>query len=63
MLSRPTGSSEAVWGDPWLELGTGVTEFEPLDDGDDIELVAGAQGGWHLDAALRFGRTVTGCPF
>jgi len=46
--------SEAVWGDPWLELGTGVTGFEPLDDGDDIELVAGPQGGWHLDAALRF---------
>jgi hypothetical protein len=46
--------SEAVWGEPWIELGTGVVAFEPLDDGDDIELVAGIQGGWHLDATLRF---------
>ena len=47
-------SSEGVWGDPWIELGTGVVAFEPLPDGSDIELVAGPQGGWHLDLALRF---------
>lgn len=46
--------SEEVWGDPWIELGTGVVDFEPLTDGDDIELVAGLQGGWHLDVSLRF---------
>lgn len=43
----------AVFGDPWLELGTGSTAFAPL--GPDVELVAGAQGGWHLDAAVAFG--------
>jgi hypothetical protein len=37
-----------------LELGTGQATFEPLADGDALELVAGPQGGWHLDATLAF---------
>ena len=39
----------------WLELGTGETEFVPLDDGDEVPLVYGPQGGWHVDATARFG--------
>lgn len=42
-------------GPPWLEVGAGSTAFEPLADGDAIELVQGPQGGWHVDVAARFG--------
>jgi len=31
-----------------LELGTGEAAFEPLVDGQDVDLTAGAQGGHHL---------------
>jgi hypothetical protein len=48
-------ASEGVFGDPWIELGSGRAAFQPLVDGDSLELVAGIQGGWHLDASLRFG--------
>jgi len=36
-----------------LELGTGSWRFEPLEDGQEVELVHGAQGGWHLWISLR----------
>lgn len=36
-----------------VEIGTGLTEFIDIDDGDDVELVMGPQGGWHVDVALR----------
>ena len=42
-------------GEPWLELGAGQTAFEPLQDDDVVELVAGPQGGWHVDVSVRFG--------
>ena len=48
-------ASQGVFGDPTIELGTGRTVFEPLANGGPVELVAGIQGGWHLDASLRFG--------
>ena len=35
-----------------LELGTGSWRFEPLEDGQDVELVHGAQGGWHIWISL-----------
>lgn len=41
--------------DAWIELGGGALAFAPLDDGDPVELVAGPQGGFHVDVALRFG--------
>jgi len=46
--------SEGITGTPELELGTGWDVFTPLADGGDIELVAGIQGGWHLDVSTRF---------
>ncbi len=52
--SRPSASGE-VFGEPWVELGTGSRAFEPLQDGDSVELVAGPQGGWHVDATVWFG--------
>lgn len=36
-----------------LELGTGTWRFEPLEDGDEIPLVRGAQGGWHIWISVR----------
>lgn len=43
-----------VFGEPVVELGTGVAGFVALTDGDPVELVAGLQGGWHLDVSVRF---------
>ena len=50
----PTGT-DGVFGDPWLELGKGDDSYTELADDDTIEIVAGPQGGWHLDVALWFG--------
>jgi hypothetical protein len=36
-----------------VALGTGWASFEPLADGQDLELVYGPQGGWHIDLSLR----------
>ena len=36
-----------------LELGTGSWRFEALDDGQEVELIRGAQGGWHVWVSLR----------
>ena len=49
----PPGSM-GVFGEAWIELGAGLQSFEALSDGDSIELVAGIQGGWHVDVSLRF---------
>ena len=37
--------------DPELEIGVGVTAFEAM--GDEVEMVHGPQGSWHLPGALR----------
>lgn len=39
--------------EPALELGTGSWRFEPLEDGQEVELVRGAQGGWHVWLSVR----------
>lgn len=36
-----------------VELGTGSFRFEPLEDGQQVALVRGAQGGFHLWLSLR----------
>ncbi|MEM7674632.1 MAG: hypothetical protein AAF449_01375 [Myxococcota bacterium] len=36
-----------------LELGTGSWRFEALEDGQEVELVRGAQGGWHVWVSFR----------
>lgn len=36
-----------------IEIGTGLTDFIEVEDGGDVELVMGPQGGWHVDVALR----------
>jgi|GEM_PF-2388452 len=49
--SSAASSTEAL--EPTLELGTGQLRWEPLEEGGVLELVAGPQGGWHVDVALR----------
>ncbi len=44
---------EAALTTPAAELGTGSTIFEPLEDGDTIEFIQGAQGGFHIYGSLR----------
>lgn len=46
---------DPVMGPPWLELGSGLSEFIPVSDGDPLPLVYGIQGGWHIDTAARLG--------
>jgi hypothetical protein len=36
-----------------LELGQGIERFAPLLEGEEVDLVMGPQGGWHLWAGLR----------
>lgn len=40
-------------GEPRLELGTGTARFAPVQDGDALPMVHGAQGGWHVWVAVR----------
>jgi len=39
--------------DPDLQLGTGVSSFIAVEDGDEVVIVFGPQGGYHLDGSLR----------
>lgn len=36
-----------------LELGEGTSRFEPLTEGQDVELIAGVQGGFHINLTGR----------
>lgn len=38
---------------PSLELGTGEVEFESIDDGDDVWVIQGPQGGFHILGSIR----------
>lgn len=40
-------------GDALFEVGTGTWRFEELSDGQPVDLVRGAQGGWHVWVAVR----------
>lgn len=50
---------ETYCGAPELEVGTGFDQFVELDEGDDIAVVRGSQGGFHLDVSARMTRL---CP-
>lgn len=39
--------------DPGLELGTGNDEYVEVSDGDEMIVILGPQGGYHLDGSLR----------
>ncbi len=38
---------------PAIDLGTGITAWQSLPEGGSLELIAGFQGGWHVDISVR----------
>ncbi len=50
-LSQPCPSGRTC--DFEMELGTGLVEFEPLDDGAEVVVVQGPQGGFHIWLSTR----------
>lgn len=58
-----SGASEGPdAGPPSIELGTGTRAFEPLVDGEDIFVVQGPQGGYHLVGSMRASNVDGGNP-
>ena len=51
------GEDAGVAAGPRVELGGGTSAFEPLTDGDTIELVSGPQGGFHINLTARLYET------
>lgn len=45
-----------------IELGTGEVDFEPLADGDEIDVINGPQGGFHVLGSVRARFVETGDP-
>jgi hypothetical protein len=40
-------------GEEFLEVGSGEWRFEPIEDGAEVDLVHGSQGGWHVWISMR----------
>lgn len=47
------GGDGGAPGEAAVELGTGEWEMVPLGDGEDVQLVLGSQGGYHVWASVR----------
>ena len=52
-LGLVAGCASPVAPSPDVELGTGTWQFESLADGQELSLVRGAQGGWHIWLGVR----------
>jgi len=52
VLAAASCGSEPAASEAPLELGTGEWRFEPLTDGQEVWLVAGSQGGYHVWASF-----------
>ncbi len=50
---------ETYCGPPEVQVGTGADGFLRLDEGDDVDIVFGSQGGYHLDVSASMTRL---CP-
>lgn len=48
---------------PSVEIGTGENQFSPIEDGDQVTLAWGNQGGQHIWSALRVYGVHRGAPF
>lgn len=46
---------EPSTGDGWIELGTGFRTFEPLEPGQQVPIIMGIQGGYHVWGGIRGG--------
>jgi hypothetical protein len=47
------GCAGAAVEEPRLALGTGTWRFEPIEDGQSLPMIMGAQGGWHVWLSVR----------
>lgn len=47
------GCADAPAEEAAIEVGTGSWRFEPIEDGQEVALVRGAQGGWHIWISVR----------
>jgi len=47
------GGEPAAPGETWAELGTGEWEFVSLTDEQEVDLIFGSQGGYHVWASIR----------
>jgi len=52
-VSDAAGCEDTFCGDPVVDVGGGVTGYEPLEDGDGVPLNFGPQGGYHIDVSSR----------
>jgi len=50
--AEPSGPDAAA---PWIEIGTGARRFEALEAGQEVPVIAGIQGGFHVWGGLRGG--------
>ncbi len=41
--------------EPWIEIGTGARAWQPLTDGQEVPIIRGLQGGFHVWGAFRGG--------
>lgn len=51
-LFDATACDEKYCGLPTVEIGGGANGYEALDDGDDVPIWYGAQGGYHIDISV-----------
>jgi hypothetical protein len=52
-LSLGACAAEPTPADATLSLGTGTSRFVALADGDEVPMIHGAQGGWHVWVSVR----------
>ena len=51
--SNPASDPEPPAVPPAIEMGTGEWDWEPLEDGQEIDVIQGPQGGFHLLGSVR----------
>jgi hypothetical protein len=51
--TAPDAGPEVRYVEPRIVAGAGLSAFMALADGDPVEIIAGPQGGWHLDLGAR----------
>ncbi len=52
LLFQATVCDEIYCGEPIVRVGTGITAFEPVEEGQEVPIWYGSQGGYHLDITV-----------
>ena len=53
MARAEPGDADAAVSQGWIELGTGFRSFAPLEPGQEVPIIAGIQGGFHIWGGFR----------